>query len=388
MLVQVIHRTSQQVTNKFDVKNLLTLLFLLCGCSSALAAVGNITDQVNTPPSILRKSSTLTGAKGTGVEMADSIKTTQGKVGITFADETKVQVNENSKLVIDEFVYDPNNKKGGKLAVNVALGTVRYASGQIAHNNPQAVAVNTPTATVGVRGTDFTATVDELGRSTIILLPSCRKGWQDIKKDCITGEISVTTDEGTVIMNQPFQATKVESKESKPFKPVIINLTEDQISNILILSPPKELRDSDKDKNDKKKDMKGALDVDFLKEQGLTNALEKEEKEMYQDKLSRNFLDQDFLANVLDIINAQLAAQLDLLGKTKSGLLPDYVPTSGVTVDVDDLQVTLCREGNGDVQCITTPKNQNTTITQIQGPVEIKNRVNTGGNTIINATQN
>ena len=190
------------------------------------------------------------------------------------------------------------------------------------------------------------------------------------------------------ILNQPFQATKVESKESKPFKPVIINLTEDQISNILILSPPKELRDSDKDKNDKKKDMKGALDVDFLKEQGLTNALEKEEKEMYQDKLSRNFLDQDFLANVLDIINAQLAAQLDLLGKTKSGLLPDYVPTSGVTVDVDDLQVTLCREGNGDVQCITTPKNQNTTITQIQGPVEIKNRVNTGGNTIINATQN
>ena len=91
---------------------------------------------------------------------------------------------------------------------------------------------------------------------------------------------------------------------------------------------------------------------------------------------------------MLDIINAQLAAQLDLLGKTKSGLLPDYVPTSGVTVDVDDLQVTLCREGNGDVQCITTPKNQNTTITQIQGPVEIKNRINTGGKTIINATQN
>jgi len=152
----VIHGTSQQVTNKFDVKHLLTLFLLLCGCSSALAAVGNITDQVNTPPSILRKSSTLTGAKGTGVEMADAIKTTQGKVGITFADDTKVQVNENSKLVIDEFVYDPNNKKGGKLAVNVALGTVRYASGQIAHNNPQSVAVNTPSATIGVRGTDFT----------------------------------------------------------------------------------------------------------------------------------------------------------------------------------------------------------------------------------------
>lgn len=370
------------------MNNLRILFLLICYCSSALAAIGNITDQVNTPPSIQRKSGTLTGSKGTGVEMQDSIKTTQGKVGITFEDDTKVQITENSKLVIDEFVYDPKNKKGGKLAVNVALGTVRYASGQIAHNNPQAVTVNTPTATVGVRGTDFTATVDELGRSTIILLPSCPKGWTDVKRDCITGEISVKTDEGFVIMNQPFQATRVESKESKPFKPVIVNLSEDQINNLLILSPPKELRESDQNKSDKKKDMKGALDVDFLKEQGLTNALEKQEKELYQDKLSRNLLDNDFLANILDIINAQLAAQLDLLGKTKSGLLPDYVPTSGVTVEVDDLQVTLCREGNGDVQCITTPKNQNTTITQTQGPIEIKNRINTGGSTIINATQN
>jgi hypothetical protein len=160
------------------------------------------------------------------------------------------------------------------------------------------------------------------------------------------------------------------------------------INNILVLSPPKELRESDEDKKRMRESAKGALDVDFLAENRLVNILEAEEKEVYQDRLSRNLLDNDFLANVLDIINAQLAAQLDLLGKTKSGLLPDYVPTSGVIVEVDDLSVTLCREGNGDTQCITTPKNQNTTITQTQGPVEIKNRINTGGSTIINTTQN
>jgi hypothetical protein len=104
--------------------------------------------------------------------MQDSLRTTQGKIGITFEDQTRVQINENSKLVIDDFVYDP--KKGsGKVALNMALGTVRYASGQIAKHNPQAVNINTPSATVSVRGTDFTATVDELGRSTFILLPSC-----------------------------------------------------------------------------------------------------------------------------------------------------------------------------------------------------------------------
>jgi hypothetical protein len=356
--------------------------------SVGYAAIGTITEQVNAPPSIVRKSATLAAIKGSGVEADDNVRTTAGKVGITFTDNTRVQINENSKLVIDSFVFDPNNKKGGKLAMKVAMGTVRYASGAVAHNNPDSVKLTTPTATIAVRGTDFTMTVDELGRSTVILLPSCPRGWTDMERDCKTGSIEVITDEGRVIMNQPFQATRVDSRESKPFKPTILNLSEDMINNLLILSPPKELRESEEDKQRRRLEMKGALDIDFLKETGLANAFEKEEKEMYQDKLSRNFLDQDLLANVLDIINAQLAAQLDLLGKTKSGLLPDYVPTSGVTVDVDDLQVTLCREGGGDTQCITTPKNQNTTVTQTQGPIEIKNRINSGGSTIINATQN
>ena len=370
------------------MRHIISAVVLTLLSSVGYAAIGTITEQVNAPPSIVRKSATLAAGKGSGVEADDNVRTTAGKVGITFTDNTRVQINENSKLVIDSFVFDPNNKKGGKLAMKVAMGTVRYASGAVAHNNPDSVKLTTPTATIAVRGTDFTMTVDELGRSTVILLPSCPKGWIDIERDCKTGKIEVITDEGKVIMDKAFQATRVDSRESKPFKPTILNLSEDMINNLLLLSPPKELRESEEDKQRRRSEMKGALDVDFLKETGLASAFEKEDKEMYQDKLSRNFLDQDLLANVLDIINAQLAAQLDLLGKTKSGLLPDYVPTSGVVAEVDDLQVTLCREGGGDTQCITTPKNQNTTVTQIQGPIEVKNRINSGGSTIINATQN
>ena len=371
------------------MRNLISAVALMLLSSSAWAAIGTITEQVNAPPSIVRKSATLPAKKGSGVEADDNVRTTAGKVGITFTDNTRVQINENSKLVIDSFVFDPNAKKSaGKLAMNVALGTVRYTSGKVAHNNPDSVKIKSPTATIAVRGTDFTLTVDEIGRSTIILLPACPKGWIDLERDCVTGKIEVITDEGKVIMDQAFQATRVDSRESKPFKPTIINLSEDQINNLLILSPPKELRESEEEKQRRRVEMRGALDVDFLAENKLVDVLEQQQKEVYQDKLSRNFLDQDFLANVLDIINAQLAAQLDLLGKTKTGLLPDFVPTSGVVAEVDDLQVTLCREGGGDVQCISVPKNQNTTITQTQGPIEIKNRVNSGGSTIINATQN
>ena len=65
------------------------------------------------------------------------------------------------------------NTKTGKLSLKATLGTVRYASGQIAKNSAQNISIKTPTATVSVRGTDFAMTIDEIGSSTIILLPSC-----------------------------------------------------------------------------------------------------------------------------------------------------------------------------------------------------------------------
>ena len=86
--------------------------------------------------------------------MNDTITTANAKAGITFQDSTKVEITEQSKLVIDNFVYD-SEKKAGKLGIKMALGTIKYASGQIAKSDPQQVKVETPTATIGVRGTDF-----------------------------------------------------------------------------------------------------------------------------------------------------------------------------------------------------------------------------------------
>lgn len=347
-------------------------------------AIGTVTEQVNTPASITRKAQTLSGAKGTSVEMSDAIKTQAGKVGITFEDNTKVQVNENSKLVIDDFVYDPKSKVG-KVGLNMALGTVRYASGQIAKNDPQKVAINTPTATISVRGTDFTASVDEIGASTIILLPSCptdrvTRTVRDIELNCKTGEISVETDAGFVILNQPFQATKVNSRSAQPSKPVILNLSEQAIENILISPPPEVNKSNQGDK----RSMKGPLDVDFLKAEGLTNALDDANKQFFQDRLSQNFLDNNFLANIFDMVgnalNEKLLAEVD-------SMLPDYKKSSGITVLKEDPTVTLCRDNGSDIQCVTTPQTQNSTLYMTQNNIEFKNRINQGGNTIITLTQ-
>jgi len=349
------------------------------------AAIGTITEQINSPASIQRSKTTLTGTKGTGVEMEDAVKTAQGKVGITFADDTRVQVNENSKLVIDEFVYDPKAKTG-KLALNMASGTVRYASGAIAHNNPNKVAINTPTATIAVRGTDFTATVDELGASTVILLPSCPTGYVDVARDCKTGIIDVITDAGLVTLNQPFQATKVESRSLAPTKPVTISLSLDAMNNLLILTPPPELKKAIAEQRTDNRVT--ALSQDFLKEADLSNVLADQQRQLLQTKLQQNFLDQDFLTNILTILNEQLAADLNLLNNTSKGLLPDYKASSGVVATVDDLSVTLSRNDGSNMQSVTVGKTDNATVYQTQGSITIKNRVNTGGTTVITLKQN
>jgi hypothetical protein len=265
----------------------------------------------------------------------------------------------------------------------MASGTVRYASGAIAHNSANKVAINTPTATIAVRGTDFTTTVDELGVSTIILLPSCRLGYKSID-ECVTGVIDVTTDAGVVTLNIAFQATRVESRSNPPPKPVILKLSEDAINNMLIVAPPKELAKEDRTTRTA---MKTSLDVDFLKEQGLVNVLDAQQKEVYQDKLSRNFLDQNFLANILDILDAQMKAQLNLLNTTSNRLLPDYNAITGITVDIQEPKITLARDDSSNVMSVTVPTTQNTTIYMTQGVLDFKNRVNSGGGTVITLIQ-
>ena len=369
--------------------NLILFVLLLNISPISQAAIGTIIEQQAAVPSIQRLKNTLPGTKGTGVEMADTIKTSAGKVGIKFQDNTQVQINENSKLVIDEFVYDPKNKDTGKLALNMASGTVRYASGAIAHNNPSRVAINTPTATIAVRGTDFSATVDELGRSTIILLPSCREGFKSVNRDCKVGIIDVITDAGTVTLDQAFQATQVNSRSESPTKPVTLKLTEDAISNILILSPPVQLTAAQETTKVKAGGF-NALDQDFLKESQLVNALDAQQKAMYQDKLSRNPLDADMLPNLLDIITAQIGAANSNLLKMPStnSVLPDYKASTGVVAEVDSLAVNLSRDDGSNIQSVHVDRSRALTIYQIQGSVEVKNRVNNAGTTTITLKQN
>ena len=233
----------------------------------------------------------------------DTVKTGKGQVAIEFLDETRVDITQHSKLIIDDFVYDPNAKTG-KLSLKATLGTVRYASGQIAKNSAQNISIKTPTATVSVRGTDFAMTIDEIGSSTIILLPSC-----DGNGNCFVGEISVESDAGQVILNQAFQATQVDTPESNPLKPVLLDLNESLINNLLIVQKPPALADAI-EQEEKLKVVANALDIDFLKFDDLEVDLLETEEDEAATALEIDFLDQNFLVDILAQLNKQLALQM------------------------------------------------------------------------------
>jgi len=283
---------------------LLWTISLIFFSTSAYGAIGNVVKHKGNA-SVERSGEKSVLQKGSDIEFKDTVKTGKGDVGIKFVDDTNVAVSAHSALVIDEFIYDPNSKTGSKLVMNIALGTVRYASGNIAKLNNQNVDIRTPTARIGVLGTAFSMTVDEVGKSLIILLPN---------KDGTVGKISVETGAGQVIMNQAFESTVVGTGESNPSKPVILDLTLDQINNLLIIRPPKKkiialLKESKKGKN--------LLDIDFLEFGGLDkNELEEDLFEF--NELDINDLDVELLGNILDQIALALA-QSELIDGRTSG---------------------------------------------------------------------
>lgn len=201
---------------------LIALLF----ASGAQANIGSISELQGTAIEIKRGSSTLKATKDTKIESNDMVSVgSNTNLTITFADGSTAKITQNSKLIIDDFVYDP--KGNSKAGMRVALGTVRMASGAIAKQDSKRVNIATPTAAIAVRGTDFAMTVSELGESTVVLLPTCKDDRDatrvELPGNCTCGAIDVTTAAGKVSMESPFYATHVASAQESPIAPVRVD---------------------------------------------------------------------------------------------------------------------------------------------------------------------
>ena len=215
-----------------------SLIIGLIVAGSAWAEIGSVTESSGTAI-IKRGKDTIQIAKGTLIETNDKIETKNGKVKIVFKDDTNVTVTESSSLIIDDFVYDPKSG-AGKLGLKAAAGTVRYVSGSIA-KDPKNVKINTPTAAIAVRGTDFVMAVSETGASMIMLMPTCETEQNVNLKglSCGSGAIDVETPAGIVQLTRPYQATLVETLNGMPSPAVVVALNGMAIGNNLMVNPPR-----------------------------------------------------------------------------------------------------------------------------------------------------
>ncbi len=350
------------------------LISVLFSLTNVWAGVGKVTEQSG-PTEIVRARKSIPSAVNTAVEMNDTIVTARARAELTFEDATKVKITEQSKLIIDDFVYDPRQGTG-RLAMKVALGTARYASGQIAKNSPQQVAVSTPTASIAVRGTDFSMTVDELGRSLIMLLPSCDN------KSCVTGAIEVSNAAGSILMTQAYQATLVSTPDTPPTRPVVLSLDQANINNMLIISRPREINE---DNRDNKRDVRTALDVNFLDQDFLKPADLENQLDAF-NRLDRNELEDELLPNVLDAVNAALSATQEAMSTTLS-MLPGYDAGSGLKWHVTDQEQLVLTRYSNHIFELTVPREQGAILDLQQDGVPVYQKINSGGTTTITVIQ-
>jgi len=250
--------------------------------------VGNITE-LNGVGRVVRDE-TFNAALSLDINSFDNVQTSNGRIGITFLDDSQVRLTEHSELIIDEFIYDPDPSKS-KMALQFASGTARFITGKLSTIKKENIFIETPSATIAIRGTDFTVTVDELGRSLVILLPD--------NKGLPSGEIVVATAIGQVVLNKPYQATTVSVFEASPTKPVILDLTLELIDNMLIVNKPQEIEQENERENGGSNT--SILDVDFLDFDDLdVDYLAEDDLEFTE--LDINYLDVNFLEDLLDII--------------------------------------------------------------------------------------
>lgn len=326
---------------------------------------------------VKRDSEPLNADLKLSIQSNDQAVTTNGRMAITFLDDSTVKLTEHSQLTIDKYIYDPDPSKS-KMALTFGLGTARFISGKLGQIDKRNIKLRTPTADIAIRGTDFTATVDELGRSLIILLPD--------KFGVSSGEIEVLTATGSVLLNKPYQATTVSVFESAPSKPVILDLTLDFIDNMLIVTPPKEEAVVAEERVVKTANILdfNELDIDYLDEDFL------EDDSLEFTELDINFLDVNYLEDLLNILDV-LAVQEEkdglaqVSGVTISGTSLGTDPETQITALITGQIISLIRNVS-EYTRLDLDTTGGYTVILIQDGISNTVKIN-GGDSVIRITQ-
>jgi hypothetical protein len=152
---------------------------------------------------------------GDAIYQGDRIETGEaGAIGVEFADGSAFSLGANGDLTIDEMIYNPATQEGSSF-FSVAQGAFSFISGSIAKTTPDGMMVETPVATIGVRGTKVVGEAGPEGTENSFTLLR--------EDDGTTGEIVVYNEGGIQVLNQPFQTVAISDPSAGIPDPVVVS---------------------------------------------------------------------------------------------------------------------------------------------------------------------
>jgi hypothetical protein len=139
------------------------LFFLLISLSTQLLAQSvALVKSVNGEVIVIHESKNTNKLKvGDKIFVKDIINTsTNSTIGLIFEDNTLISIGSNSKFSVDEYLFEPAEKKV-KFGSNLLKGTMACITGLIPKINPEAMTIKTKSASIGIRGTYFVVEAEE-----------------------------------------------------------------------------------------------------------------------------------------------------------------------------------------------------------------------------------
>lgn len=130
-----------------------------CGAASAADAAGTVKTAQGTVfverAADGGASTTLPLHVGDAVLEGDRLETGEdGTAGITLRDDSLVSLGPNATFELQRFSFDPASNRGTFFG-EVLRGAMMFVTGLVARTSPSSMKISTPTATIGIRGTEF-----------------------------------------------------------------------------------------------------------------------------------------------------------------------------------------------------------------------------------------
>ena len=161
---------SIHVTRKTVFSFIITTLLVLPAFAQAQDAIGRIIRTTGIVNGVNAAGDERPLARGSNVYMGETIATgPSGNVQMRLTDGAMITLNEDSVFIVNDFQYDGEGGADDTVIMTMTRGTMRTITGVIGDATGDTYEMNTPFASIGVRGTEYGVVVDNTGRMRVVV---------------------------------------------------------------------------------------------------------------------------------------------------------------------------------------------------------------------------